>query len=97
MDEGKRGKIHAHFFMVLACVGLIFLQCFLSRQPGKFLGLLFPGIAFLISLLYVFNVAAVGSPIPIVFFMISTFLSANISTAVLLAIYFFTKAKQKAA
>jgi len=79
-------------FVLLA--GVILLQIYLSKRESKWPGLLLPGISFLISFIYPLNMAipAVGG---IVVALILGWLLANIPTAVLLAIYFACRGKQR--
>lgn len=78
-------------------VGGIFLQIFLSKKENKYLGLILPLITFLYSLLTLLSVAVVEfmTPWDVFSLLAATFISSNIPTIVLLAIYFVCKEKDK--
>lgn len=46
------------FIFLLAAAAIIWLQLFLSKREGKWLGLALPGISFLVSLLMVISIVA---------------------------------------
>jgi hypothetical protein len=91
--------------LLAACVGVIVLQVFLCKRPGKFLGLILPAITFIFSLQVplaypvtaVTDVGGVEMAGMGIAGMLWAWLLANIPTLVLLAIYAGFKTKQKQA
>lgn len=83
--------------VLLFIVGVVVLQVFLSKRESKLVGLVLPIIAFLFSLLYPLNmfVPSEGVTAGFIVQMILVWLLANIPTAVLLAIYFGCREKQR--
>jgi hypothetical protein len=75
-------------FLILLVGGSIMLQIFLSRRENRWLGLILPMLTFLISFLYVLNVADIGDTASTVMAIVSVLLLPNIPTAVFLVIYF---------
>lgn len=89
-------KVTIMLFLVLALlVGGIFIQIFLSKKKSKWFGLILPTITFLYSLIMIFNIAAFHEMTSGEIFMqiALTFLFSNISTIVLLGIYFGCREK----
>lgn len=82
------------FFLVFI-VGGILLQIFLSKRESKWPGLVLPIITFILSLVYILNIAPTESVRQIIVLIISTFLITNIPTVILLAIYFICQKKVK--
>lgn len=82
---------------LLLLAGVVALQIFLSGMESRWPGLVLPIIAFLFSLLYPLNmmVPPEGVTAGFIFQMILVWLLANIPTAVLLAIYFGCRAKNR--
>ncbi|WP_312653963.1 hypothetical protein [Aminipila sp.] len=78
-------------------VGAIFLQIFLSRRKNKWLGLVLPVICLGYSILMVLSIEAYAatSSGEIFIMFISTFLIANIPTAILIVIYIACREKFK--
>jgi len=81
--------------LLALCAGAIVLQFFLSKKESKWAGLILPITTFVISLIYVFNVANIGEQSTVIMTVIFTFLLCNIPTAVLLAIYTACRGKRK--
>jgi hypothetical protein len=75
-------------FLILLGGGSIMLQIFLSRRENRWLGLILPILTFLISFIYVLNVADVGDTTSTVMAIISVLLLGNIPTVIFLVIYF---------
>ena len=78
-------------------VGIAFLQIFLSNKENKKLGLILPGINFvisiLISLIYLLNALTLDVSI---FIGISiVFIAYNVPTVILMAIYYACRNKYK--
>jgi len=80
--------------VLIAAVGVI-LQLFLSKKSSKWLGLILPIITFAFSLLYVLNIVGTDSLWHNMILTVSTLLLFNISTIILLAIYFGCREKLK--
>ena len=74
-------------FLLVVVVGGICLQIFLSRRRSRWPGLVLPVISFLVSLLYLFNLADTGSVVRNILMALVTLLVSNLPTLVLLAIY----------
>lgn len=90
--------IYISLIVILAvCVGGILLQIFLSRRESWWPGLLLPLLTFLYSLLAVFSVVITDSMGGWEIFttIAAAFITANIPTIVLLAIYFACREKRK--
>jgi len=83
------------FIGLIATVGVIWLQVFLSKRPSKWLGLILPIITFAFSLLCVLGIMDTGNFWQNVILVISTLLLVNISTIILLVIYFVCREKSK--
>jgi len=83
--------------LLLIGAGLIFLQIFLSKKSGKWPGLVMPVISFLFSFVYLLNIAApsAGENSGVFLTVLAVFLTGNIPTAVLLAIYFACREKMR--
>lgn len=89
--------------VILCLVGVILLQIFLSKRENRWAGLILPAISFLISFIYPLSMAAftqIGSMRAelggtTVFGLILVWLLANLPTAVLLAIYFTCRDKNR--
>lgn len=83
--------------LLVILVGAVFLQVFLSRRKNKWLGLVLPAICLGYSLLMVLGMATyAGMSSGEIFIMfISTFLLANIPTAIFVVIYIACREKFK--
>lgn len=91
-------KIGINLLIILIImVGAICLQIFLSKRESKWFGLILPFIAFAYSLVIVFSFAIYDGMTGwnVFTFIISIFLTANIPTIILLAIYFGCREKIK--
>jgi len=86
--------LRTFIFVAVFLVGGVLLQIFLSRREGKWPGLMLPLLAFLYSLLLVFNVQAAGEGFPWGPVLASLVLG-NIPTAILLAIYAACREKRR--
>ena len=82
--------------LLVLLVGVPLLQVFLSRRESRWPGLVLPGLCFLYSLLALFSFAALAgmSTGEIVAALVSVFVSVNIPTLILLAIYAVLKARR---
>lgn len=83
--------------LLVLLVGVPLLQVFLSRRESRWPGLVLPGLCFLYSLLALLSFAALAgmSTGEIITGLLSVFVSANIPTLILLAIYAACREKQK--
>lgn len=82
---------------IIFLVGLIILQIFLSKRENKWLGLILPIINIIYSImavigLFTFSGQSIGE---IIMQLIMVFLVSNISTVILIAIYFACREKFK--
>lgn len=85
------------FCLIVFLAGIVLLQIFLSKRKNKWLGLIFPIISFMFSVLAVLNYVAYENQSTterILQFMIILLL-CNIPTISLLAIYFAGREKFK--
>lgn len=90
--------IYISLIVILAvCVGGILLQIFLSKRESWWPGLILPLLTFLYSLLAVFSVVITDTMGGWEIFTTTAtaFITANIPTIVLLAIYFACREKKK--
>lgn len=81
--------------LLVLVVGGILLQIFLSKRESRWPGLVLPGISFLWSLLYLFNMMDTGSVVRNILMAILTILLTNIPTLMLLAIYWAVREKRR--
>ena len=82
--------------LIAMAVGGILLQIFLSRMEKPWPGLILPGITFVLSLLPLLQVAAVGDPWTVTRVILVMILMGNIPTLVLLAIWLgFRRGKKR--
>lgn len=75
--------------------GILWLEIRLARQPGKWPGLALPLCTFLVSLFYGLNLRDTGDATQNVLAFLSLLLLLNISTAILLLVYFHFRSKRK--
>lgn len=75
--------------------GLILLQTFLSKKENRWLGLILPVLAFLLSFIYPLNIMSTGDSAQTIVAVIAVFLLCNIPTAIYLVIYFACREKFK--
>ena len=83
------------FIVLIFAAGIIWLQLFLSRKSGRWFGLVLPIISFAVSFIYVLGIMDTGSLWQNLILIGSTLLLSNISTIILLAIYFACREKFK--
>lgn len=91
-------NVAVNLIISLLLLGLsILLQIYLSKKKNKYLGLIFPIISFIYSLIIVLNFAASEEMTltQIIISLIIVLLQANIMTIVYLLIYFGIKEKMK--
>ena len=87
MMIASRMVVTGILFFLVVVVGGICLQIFLSRRHSRWPGLILPVLSFLVSLLYLFNLADSGSVVQNILMALVTLLVSNLPTLVLLAIY----------
>lgn len=82
---------------ILLLAGAVALQIFLSKRESRIPGLILPGIALVVSFLFILLMAVPeeGTTAGFILQMAATWLLCNIPTAVLLAIYFGCRGKQR--
>ncbi|MBK5240444.1 hypothetical protein [Clostridium sp.] len=83
--------------LIIILIGTVILQIFLSKRKNKWFGLILPIINIIYSIMAVLGLAAfLGQPIgEIIMQLIMVFLASNISTVILIAIYFACREKFK--
>ena len=74
-------------FLAMLMVGGVLLQIFLSKRESKWPGLVLPGVCFLFFLVLVLNMAAMGYVKSVIAAILTTLITSNIPTLILLAIY----------
>lgn len=74
-------------FFAILMVGGVLLQIFLSKRESKWPGLVLPGVCFLYSLVMVLNMAAMGNVKSVIAAILTTLITSNIPTLILLTIY----------
>ena len=84
-------------FVIAFCVGMLALQAALARMESRWPGLVLPLITFLRSVLAPIGMvgAAGGLTVGFVLQVLLMWLLSNIPTAVLLAIYFACRTRQR--
>ncbi len=84
-------------FLTLIAAGVLLLQIFLSSMESRLPGLILPFAALLLSFLSPLNAAqtAGGVTAGLALRMAVAWLTANIPTAILLAVFFACKAKKR--
>ena len=90
--------IYVSLIVILAvCAGGIFLQIFLSRRESRWPGLILPLLTFLYSLLAAFSVIVTDTMSGWEIFTVpaTAFITTNIPTIVLLAVYFWCREKMR--
>ena len=93
MMIASRMVVTGILFFLVVVVGGICLQIFLSRRRSRWPGLILPVLSFLVSLLYLFNLADSGSVVQNILMALVTLLVSNLPTLVLLAIYWAAREK----
>ena len=93
-ERGERMLFIRTFILLLvAIIGGVKLQIFLSKGKSKWPGLILPIITFVFSLTWMLNISSMGSIIQTIALIFSMLFVTNIPTVILLAIYFRTKSK----
>lgn len=88
------------FFIIYLLLGalVVYLQIYFSKMKSKWMGLILPGLSLIISIIMVLNIAEPSENISTaqrIVMVLSTFLTSNISTIILLAIYAVVRQKLK--
>ncbi|MFR7349687.1 hypothetical protein [Peptoniphilus sp.] len=77
---------------------IIYLQIYFSKMESKWMGLILPGLTLIYSIIVVLNIAEPPVDISIskrIAMVLSAFLTSNIPTIILLAIYAASRQKLK--
>lgn len=88
------------FFIIYLLVGgtVIYLQIYFSKMESKWMGLILPGLTLIYSIIVVLNIAEPPVSISMtqrIVAVLSAFLTSNIPTIILLAIYSVVRQKLK--
>lgn len=95
MAIASRFIIVSLIILLVFLVGIVLLQIFLSRRESRWPGLVLPLLTFLSALLLPLNVMDTGSVSENILLAAVTLLAGNISTLVLLAIYWAAREKYR--
>lgn len=77
---------------------IIYLQIYFSKMESKWIGLILPGISLIISIIMVLNIVEPSANISTaqrIVMVLSAFITSNIPTIILLAIYAVVRQKLK--
>ena len=77
---------------------IIYLQIYFSKMESKWMGLILPGISLIISIIMVLNIAEPSANISTaqrIVMVLSAFITSNIPTIILFAIYAVVRQKLK--
>lgn len=83
---------------LLVCGLVVYLQIYFSKIESRWMGLILPGISLIISIIMVLNIAEPPVSISMtqrIGMVLSAFLTSNIPTIILLAIYSVVRQKLK--
>lgn len=88
------------FFIIYLLLGalVVYLQIYFSKMKSRWIGLILPGISLIISIIMVLNIVEPSVDISTtqrIAMVLSAFLTSNISTIILLAIYAVVRQKLK--
>ena len=88
------------FFIIYLLLGalVVYLQIYFSKMESKWMGLILPGISLIVSIIMVLNIAEPSANISTahrIAMVLSAFITSNISTIILLAIYAVVRQKLK--
>ncbi len=84
------------FLLIVSLI--VYLQIYFSKMESKWIGLILPGLTLIISIIMVLNIAEPPVDISIskrIAMVLSAFLTSNIPTIILLAIYSVVRQKVK--
>ena len=77
---------------------VVYLQIYFSKMKNKWVGLILPGLSLIISIIMVLNIAEPSANISTaqrIAMVLSAFITSNIPTIILLAIYAVVRQKLK--
>ena len=77
---------------------IIYLQIYFSKMKSRWIGLILPGISLIVSIIMVLNIAEPSANISTaqrIAMVLSAFITSNIPTIILLAIYAVVRQKLK--
>lgn len=88
------------FFIIYLLLGalVVYLQIYFSKMESKWIGLILPGISLIVSIIMVLNIAEPSANISTaqrIVMVLSAFITSNIPTIILLAIYAVARQKLK--
>ena len=88
------------FFIIYLLLGalVVYLQIYFSKMKNKWMGLILPGISLIVSIIMVLNIAEPSaniSKVQRIVMVLSAFITSNIPTIILLAIYSVVRQKLK--
>lgn len=88
------------FFIIYLLLGalVVYLQIYFSKMESKWMGLILPGISLIVSIIMVLNIAEPSANISTaqcIAMMLSAFITSNIPTIILFAIYAVVRQKLK--
>lgn len=88
------------FFIIYLLLGalVVYLQIYFSKMKSRWIGLILPGISLIVSIIMVLNIAEPSENISTaqrIVMVLSTFLTSNIPTIILFAIYSVVRQKLK--
>ena len=88
------------FFIIYLLLGalVVYLQIYFSKMKNKWVGLILPGLSLIISIIMVLNIAEPSANISTaqrIAMVLSAFLTSNIPTIILFAIYSVVRQKIK--
>ena len=88
------------FFIIYLLLGalVVYLQIYFSKMKSRWIGLILPGISLIVSIIMVLNIAEPSANISTaqrIVMVLSSFLTSNIPTIILLAIYAVVRQKLK--
>ena len=88
------------FFIIYLLLGalVVYLQIYFSKMESKWMGLILPGLTLIYSIIIVLNIVEPSVDISTtqrIAMVLSAFLTSNISTIILLAIYAVVRQKLK--
>lgn len=88
------------FFIIYLLLGalVVYLQIYFSKMKSRWIGLILPGLTLIYSIIIVLNIVEPSVDISTtqrIAMVLSAFLTSNISTIILLAIYAVVRQKLK--
>lgn len=88
------------FFIIYLLLGalVVYLQIYFSKMKSRWMGLILPGISLIISIIMVLNIVEPSANISTaqrIVMVLSAFITSNIPTIILLAIYAVVRQKLK--